>query len=72
MPAEIVKEDTLEDLISPLKMYSDSKNGRYQHKRLASDDMLEKTFQKKLHSPKMIEDKKFKNLKLKPTQNMTN
>ena len=41
MPAEIVKEDTLEDLISPLKMYSDAKHGRYHPKRLASDDMLE-------------------------------
>ena len=41
MPAEIVKEDTLEDLISPLKMYSDAKHGRYHHKKLASDGMLE-------------------------------
>ena len=43
MPAEVVLEDTLEDLMSPLKLYSNAKHGRFQSKRLASDRMLENT-----------------------------
>ena len=67
MPAEVVLEDTLEDLMSPLKLYSNAKHGRFQSKRLASDRMLENTIQDKLNSPKLVEDRKFKQLNLKPT-----
>ena len=70
MPAEVVQEDTLEDLISPLKVYSDLKHGRYYHRKLASDNMLEQTIQSKQSTPanpQTTEEKKFKQLRLKPT-----
>lgn len=73
MPADVVLEDTLEDLMSPLKLYSNVKHGRQHSKRLASDRMLENTILDKLNSPKLVEDnKQYKHLKLKSTQKQNN